>query len=176
VQGECDRAHQWVSSAVDGELSEFERVLLDAHLSGCSACRAFEADVVRATDELRAAPLEPFAGAIEFRRVRRARFRLAPAAAALAVAAVGLGSLLTSTQFRNATAAEQFRTSTENGSGVLTGLSASQQANFGIAPEAVRRGDAIDLRAVRHFDRRAVRETVRRTAAHLGGGPVIDKR
>jgi predicted anti-sigma-YlaC factor YlaD len=95
----CDRARQWVSADVDGELSRFERVLLAAHTSGCASCREFEAATVAATSVLRAAPLEHPERPIEVRRVRRRlRVRLAPAtaAAAMAVVAVGLASTLSS--------------------------------------------------------------------------------
>jgi anti-sigma factor RsiW len=85
---------------LDGELSEFERVLLRGHLAACPACSAFRASVTRVTDELRNTSMEPFRTAITVRRRRRRAFRLAPAAAALAVSAVGLGSILTSAQIK----------------------------------------------------------------------------
>lgn len=102
VQRECDRARQWASADVDGELSDFERVLLHAHLSGCHACTEFHRDIVGVTRAVRAAPPAQLTRPIEITRVRRRhRLRLAPAAAAMAAAAVGLGSLLASSQFRS---------------------------------------------------------------------------
>jgi predicted anti-sigma-YlaC factor YlaD len=102
VQGECERARQWASIEVDGELSTFERVLLRAHTTTCSSCRRFRADIAGVTHALRAAPLEPFEGVIEIGRMRRrARLRFAPAVAAMAVAAVGLGSVLAAAQVQS---------------------------------------------------------------------------
>src|SRR5919108_5469365 len=91
----CERARHWISAEVDGELSRFERVLLDAHTAGCPAGREFHATTVAFTSALRAAPLERPERLIEIGRVRRrVRARLAPAVAALAVVPVGLGSIL----------------------------------------------------------------------------------
>lgn len=35
----CERAQQWMTAAVDGELSPRRRRALDRHLAGCEACR-----------------------------------------------------------------------------------------------------------------------------------------
>jgi predicted anti-sigma-YlaC factor YlaD len=95
MSGECDRARQWASTEVDGELSSFERVLLHAHLDACLSCREFSGTLAGLTTALREAKLEQLEQPIVISRVRRrARLRLAPAAAAMAVAAVGLGSML----------------------------------------------------------------------------------
>jgi len=102
MHGHCERARQWASAGVDGELSTFERVLLEDHLGRCSDCREFSRDVGGLTSALRAAPLEPFEGVVLGRIRRQVRLRLAPAAAAMAIAAVGLGSLVASTQFSRA--------------------------------------------------------------------------
>ncbi len=89
----CDRARQWATAEVDGELSRFEIVLLRAHLDACPSCREFHAAVGGITETLRATPLQRLERAIEVKRLRwRVRSRLAPAAAAMAVAAVVLGS------------------------------------------------------------------------------------
>ena len=37
----CDRARAWAALAPDGELSELERKLLDAHVVRCGACSRF---------------------------------------------------------------------------------------------------------------------------------------
>jgi predicted anti-sigma-YlaC factor YlaD len=103
MSGDCDRARQWSSTELDGELSTFERVLLRAHLASCPSCRDFRTSIGGLTGTLRAAPLEQLDGVIEIGRLRRSRLRLrlAPAAAAVAVAAVGLGSLLASSAVRS---------------------------------------------------------------------------
>jgi predicted anti-sigma-YlaC factor YlaD len=97
MSGDCDRARQWASTELDGELSTFERVLLQAHLNVCSSCEEFHGQMAGLTGALRQAPLEPFQARVEFGHLRRRpRVRLAPAAAAMAIAAVGLGSFLAS--------------------------------------------------------------------------------
>jgi anti-sigma factor RsiW len=100
MHGKCDRARQWASLELDGELSSFERALLENHLEGCPLCAEFHAEIGGMTTALRAAPYEPFEGVALGRVHRRVRLRLAPAAAAMAVAAVGLGSILASASFR----------------------------------------------------------------------------
>lgn len=98
----CDRARQWASADVDGELSRFERVLLAAHTAACPSCREFHAATVAITTTLRATPLESPTRLIEIRRVRRRmRARFAPAVAAMAVVAVGLGSLVASSELQS---------------------------------------------------------------------------
>lgn len=103
----CDRARQWATAEVDGELSRFEIVLLRAHLDACPSCREFHAAVGGITETLRATPLERLERAIEVRRLRwRIRSRLAPAAAAMAVAAVVLGSGVVSSSLRTGSVGE----------------------------------------------------------------------
>ena len=99
----CERTRQWVSAELDGRLSEFEQALLDGHLGTCASCSAFRASVARFTQELRSAPLERLEEPVVVSRVRRRTFRIAPAVAALAVTAVGLGSILASTVVRPGT-------------------------------------------------------------------------
>ena len=89
----CDRAREWATAEVDGELSRFELVLMRAHLDACSSCREFHTAIGGITRTLRATPLEHLERTIEVTRLRRRlRLRLAPAAAAMALAAVVLGS------------------------------------------------------------------------------------
>jgi predicted anti-sigma-YlaC factor YlaD len=97
----CERARQWVSAELDGRLSEFEQALLDGHLKGCASCSAFRATAQGFTSQLRAAPLEQLERPVAVARARRrVAFRFAPAVAALAVTAVGLGSILASSVVR----------------------------------------------------------------------------
>jgi predicted anti-sigma-YlaC factor YlaD len=100
VQGQCERARQWASVDLDGELSSFERALLADHLGRCPDCRDFSATVAGFTGELRAAPHEPFEGITIGRMRRRVRLRLAPIAVAAAVVAIGFGSILASVQLK----------------------------------------------------------------------------
>jgi len=101
IHGACDRARQWATADLDGELSRFEHVLLSAHLADCPSCREFTAAIGGFTEMLRTAPPEPLERTIEIGRLRRRLgLRLAPAVAAMAVTVVGLGSLLASSDLR----------------------------------------------------------------------------
>jgi anti-sigma factor RsiW len=91
----CVRAREHISLRLDGELSEFERALLGAHLARCEACRRFEGDVRAVTERLRAEPLEPLSRPVVItprRRVALARV-VSGSAAAAAVLAVGIGAV-----------------------------------------------------------------------------------
>jgi hypothetical protein len=55
----CARARFWASLRVDGELSELEGALLDAHLVRCADCRVFQATAAGSAGLLRGAPLVP---------------------------------------------------------------------------------------------------------------------
>jgi predicted anti-sigma-YlaC factor YlaD len=93
----CDRARRWSSLRADGELSELETALLDAHLGRCDGCRAFarEADGIAAA--LRAVAMErleqPVVVALPSRAPRVRAVQVAVAAVSVLVAAV-LGSIL----------------------------------------------------------------------------------
>jgi predicted anti-sigma-YlaC factor YlaD len=91
----CDRAREYASLRLDGELSDFERALLDSHLDRCPSCRAFADDLVSVTERLRAAPLERPLIVITLPRRRFAALRnmQVSAAAAAVVSVVGIGAL-----------------------------------------------------------------------------------
>jgi predicted anti-sigma-YlaC factor YlaD len=91
----CERAQEWASLELDGELSQLERALLATHLRRCAACAEAVGGMRALTSALRAAPLEPldapaFVVTAEKRRSRPLAVRLA-LAATLAVVAAGLG-------------------------------------------------------------------------------------
>lgn len=94
----CERAREWLSLALDGEVSRFERALVDRHVGSCPECAAFGAELRAFTDAVRATPLEPLehAVAIPTRRTPTAFLRTAQAAAAVAMLAVGVGALSSS--------------------------------------------------------------------------------
>jgi predicted anti-sigma-YlaC factor YlaD len=95
----CERARAWASLRADGELSELESALLDAHLERCDSCRAFALGAESVAETLRAVPperpnvaLEPLrhAGALKHAAARRAwqALRLTAALAVVVVAGV----------------------------------------------------------------------------------------
>jgi hypothetical protein len=92
---ECARACEWASLRLDSQLSDFESVLLEAHLARCLGCRAFDESLTGMTETLRAAPLEEVSFAIQLPRrsgVRMHALRLVSAAAVAAI--VGLSGLV----------------------------------------------------------------------------------
>jgi hypothetical protein len=103
----CDRARQWSSLRLDGELSELEGALLDQHLGSCDECRGFDVSLRSTAGLLRAAPAEAPARAFELPAERRR----VPVARVLAFAAVvtaaALGSLVGSSLDRPAPQSEK---------------------------------------------------------------------
>lgn len=88
----------WISAELDGELSEFESVLLRGHLGRCDSCSTFKADAARFAVALRGAPLEPVSRPIAVPHRRRIALQphRVPAVAALAVATIALGGVVAS--------------------------------------------------------------------------------
>lgn len=112
----CDRFREQVSLSLDGELSQLEHRMLDAHLLRCASCSAFADDVRSFTADLRAAPLERPRRRIVVQRPRRiatARLQIG-VAAAFALAALGLGTQLsthgTSTRVTHSDSVTRFPT------------------------------------------------------------------
>ena len=86
-----------ISAALDGELSEFELLLLRAHLAGCDTCREFEVSAQLSTTALRAAPLEQLTRPLALPSKRRRAVGLrVPSAAAAAVLMVAFGGVFES--------------------------------------------------------------------------------
>ena len=87
----------WISAELDGELFEFESILLRAHLVRCAACRTFKHDVASFSGTLRDAPLESMSQPVVVSR-RRLAFRplRVPGVAALAILMIASGGLFTS--------------------------------------------------------------------------------
>lgn len=88
----CDRVRSQVSLRLDGELSQLESRMVEAHLSRCPACRAFETGAVLVTEQLRAAPLEPLARPVDVRRPARTWVARAQLGMAAALALVFFGA------------------------------------------------------------------------------------
>jgi predicted anti-sigma-YlaC factor YlaD len=160
MHGACDRARQWATADLDGELSRFERVLLSAHLADCPPCREFTAAIGGFTEMLRTAPPESLERTIEIGRLRRRiGLRLAPAVAAMAVTVVGLGSILASTDLRTRSVGD----TTGGVDSVSSHLASVDTMNLSTAGALASASNAVP------------RIT---TAGHssLHGGPVIGKR
>ena len=94
----CERARAWASLRLDGELSEFEDVLLSAHLRRCEPCSEYERSVRGAVQALREEPLAQLTHPVGVHSRRRALLRPSALArvAAVVVAAVGVATVLTS--------------------------------------------------------------------------------
>jgi predicted anti-sigma-YlaC factor YlaD len=93
----CDRARQLASLRLDGELSQLEEALLDAHLARCPGCSEFAAAGAEISKALRALAPEPFEARIEIPSARRRRpmgALQAAAAVALVLVAAALGSVV----------------------------------------------------------------------------------
>ncbi len=92
----CERAREWSSLRLDGELSELEQALLDAHLSRCGDCRAFAAEAAAFTLQLRSVEPEQLTAPIALPRRATGALRSLQTgvAAAMVIAAAALGSAL----------------------------------------------------------------------------------
>ena len=93
----CNRARQWISLEVDGDVSQIERAMLANHLDGCQTCRVFASDVSAFHRMLSETPMEALSRPIELpRRARTFAFSrvavVAPAAAAIVALGVGVGA------------------------------------------------------------------------------------
>lgn len=95
LPADCAGACQQLSLRMDSELSEFETVLLEAHLGRCADCRAFGQSLTGLTATLRAIPPErpmvtfqPPPRSNRLEALFSGSLRVASAAAAFAVVAV----------------------------------------------------------------------------------------
>ena len=159
MSADCERARQWASIELDGELSTFERVLLRAHLAHCPPCRAFRERTSGLTHALRTAPLEHLEQPIQIGGMRRRlRLRLAPAAAAMAVAFVGLGSILATSAVRSSS----------------VGTGNVRAAAINTAPAALETMNVRTAAALEHLN---AFQQIRVSAANrsLRGGPVLQE-
>ena len=144
----CERARSWAALAPDGELSELEQKLLDAHLARCGACSRFSVQVAAVAAELRSAALQPLPRPVSIptwrRRPAYARVRAVGAAAAVAVMALGIASRAPlSTGEQQA----QFPRVVDFSGGDV----AEQQALRNILREAIAQEAAARNRPARHF-------------------------
>jgi hypothetical protein len=82
----CERARSWASLRADGELSELESALLEAHLGRCVSCSTFAHGAEEIAAALRSARLErPAPLVLRPQQVERTGLRAMQVAAAVAV-------------------------------------------------------------------------------------------
>jgi hypothetical protein len=104
----CERAREWSSLRLDGELSELEEALLDKHLENCALCDAFDAGLRASTEAIRMAPVARPTVGFELPVARRRRFGASRALAlAGVVMAAALGSVVGSQLDRPAPTSER---------------------------------------------------------------------
>jgi predicted anti-sigma-YlaC factor YlaD len=89
----CDRVRGQVSLRLDGEVSQLESRMVDAHLARCVECREFAAGISDVTEALRSAPLERLMRPVAIRRLRHASLSRAQVSMVAAVAVAVLGAL-----------------------------------------------------------------------------------
>jgi predicted anti-sigma-YlaC factor YlaD len=93
----CERATQWISLELDGELGRLEQAALARHLRHCERCKSASTDIGRFTSLLRGAPpVEPARAVVVVTPPwarRRARAKIRGGVLALTVAIAGLLSV-----------------------------------------------------------------------------------
>jgi len=145
----CERARSWAALAPDGELSELEQKLLDAHLARCGACNRFSVQVAAVATELRTAVLQPLPRPVSIPTWRRrpvyTRVRTVGAAAAVALMALGIASRAP------LSAGEQESFQLPRVVDFSGGGEAEQQALRNLRREAIVVANAARNRPARHF-------------------------
>ena len=96
----CARTREWISFALDSELSEFERFLMEHHLERCADCSLFARDTRLITEGMRSTSLESPSAPVTVGRLRQparvGRLRLAHALpVAVAAASMFLATTFT---------------------------------------------------------------------------------
>ena len=89
----CERAREWASLRLDGELSQLESAMLESHLARCAACYEAVVQTEAFTAALRASPLEALRRPLAIPRAAAMRAARVTAAAAVMLVAAGLGSV-----------------------------------------------------------------------------------
>jgi anti-sigma factor RsiW len=89
----CERATQWISLRLDGELSELETAALTRHLDGCPRCLALSNRVGGFTWMLREQPLLELPNPVVVTIPRSQRARVARRGGAVLAFAAAIGAL-----------------------------------------------------------------------------------
>jgi anti-sigma factor RsiW len=145
----------YVSLEVDGELSEFESGFLATHILRCSECRRYRAEIHALATHIRETPQAVPARQVELpdRRTSRpasslARYQQLGAAAALAVAVFGSGSLVTQAlnpQPVSPASRETVRSGPSSDPNVVFSSADFRRLTRGSGAELVRRSAGLDL-------------------------------
>ena len=99
----CERAREWASLRLDGELSQLESAMLESHLARCAACNDVVFQTEALTGALRTSPLEAVRRPIAIPRAGAMRAARVTAAAAVMLVAAGLGSVFATSMPPSAT-------------------------------------------------------------------------
>ena len=97
----CARTREWISFALDSELSDFERFLMEHHVERCAACSLFERDTRLIAEGIRSTSLESPSAPVTVGRLQQparrfSRLRVANVLpVAVAAAAMFLATTLT---------------------------------------------------------------------------------
>lgn len=67
----CARTREWISFALDSELSDFERFLMEHHLERCADCSLFARDTRLIAERLRSTELESPSEPVTVGRLRQ---------------------------------------------------------------------------------------------------------
>jgi predicted anti-sigma-YlaC factor YlaD len=89
----CERATQWISLRLDGELSELEQAALGRHLESCPRCLALSARVGGFTWMLREQPLVEIPSPVVVAAPRRQAARVARRGGAVLALAAAVGAV-----------------------------------------------------------------------------------
>jgi anti-sigma factor RsiW len=90
----CERAAQWISLDLDGELSPLETAALGRHLERCSRCESLSAELTGLTALLREAPLVPPDGDDFVLHASRPRARVARRVSVVVALAAGVAAVI----------------------------------------------------------------------------------
>ena len=91
----CERAREWSSLRIDGELSPLEEELLERHLAACEACGSFEEAMRSTAVAMRTAQVERSSRRLRIPVRRTAGFSVERRRTAIvAAAALALGALV----------------------------------------------------------------------------------
>jgi Putative zinc-finger len=94
----CARTREWISFALDSELSDFERFLMEHHVERCADCSLFERDTRLIAEGMRSTSLESPSAPVTVGRLRQpARFGRLRLANVLPVAVAAASMFLATT-------------------------------------------------------------------------------